>query len=84
MVLLARTTFMKPKLVSKLPTKMHRFHDWYMKKSSGGLEMFGILVRPEDFALLSEKMVWLEFKDIYEVYQPDTMNTTDLMMARCV
>jgi hypothetical protein len=31
----------KPKLVNKLPTKMRRFHDWYLKKSAEGLEMFG-------------------------------------------
>jgi hypothetical protein len=27
----------KPELVNKLPTKMHRFHDWYLKKSIEGL-----------------------------------------------
>jgi hypothetical protein len=37
----------KPKLVNKLPTKMRRFHDWYLKKSAEGLEMFSMLVRPE-------------------------------------
>jgi hypothetical protein len=34
----------KPELVNKLPTKMRRFHDWYLKKSAEGLEMFGMLV----------------------------------------
>jgi hypothetical protein len=73
----------KPKLVNKLPTKMRRFHDWYLKKSAEGLEMFGMLVRPADFSLHNEKVVWLRFADIYEIYHLDTMNT-DLMMARCL
>jgi hypothetical protein len=50
---------MKPELVNKLPTKMRGFHDWYLKKSVEGLEMFGMLVRPGDFALENEKVVWL-------------------------
>jgi hypothetical protein len=57
----------KPKLVNKLPTKMRRFHDWYLKKSAEGLEMFGMLVRPGDFSLQNEKVVWLQFADIYEI-----------------
>jgi hypothetical protein len=44
----------KTELVNKLPTKMCRFHDWYLKKSAEGLEMFGMLVRPGDFALQRE------------------------------
>jgi hypothetical protein len=47
----------KLELVNKLPTKMRRFHDWYLKKSAEGLEMFGMLVRPGDFALQNEKVV---------------------------
>jgi hypothetical protein len=38
---------------------MRRFHDWYLKKSAEGLEMFGMIVRPGDFALPNEKVVWL-------------------------
>jgi hypothetical protein len=49
----------KPELVNKLPTKMRRFHDRYLKKSVEGLEMFGMLVKPGDFALQNEKVVWL-------------------------
>jgi hypothetical protein len=70
----------KPELVNKLPTKMHRFHDWYLKKSTKGLEMFGMLMRPGDFALQNEKVTWLRFADIYEIYHLDALNT-DLMMA---
>jgi hypothetical protein len=72
----------KPELVNKLSTKMRRFHDWYLKKSAEDLEMFGMLVRPGDFALQNEKVVWLRFIDIYEIYHLDVVNT-DLMMA-CV
>jgi hypothetical protein len=57
----------KPELVNKLPTKMRKFHDWYLKKSAEGLEMFGMLVRPGDFALQNEKVVWHQFTDIYEI-----------------
>jgi hypothetical protein len=73
----------KPELVNKLPTKMHRFHDWYLKKSAEGLKMFGMLVRPGDFALQNEKVVWLKFIDIYDIYHLDAVNI-DLMMAWCL
>jgi hypothetical protein len=51
----------KPELVNKLPTKMSIFHDWYLKKLAESMEMFGILVRPGDFTLQNEKVVWLRF-----------------------
>jgi hypothetical protein len=70
----------KPELVNKLPTKMHRFHDWYLKKSAEGLEMFGMLVRTGDFAFQNEKVVWLQFANTFEIYHLDALNT-DLMMA---
>jgi hypothetical protein len=73
----------KLELVNKLPTKMCRFHDWYLKKSVEGLEMFGMLVRPGDFALQNEKVVWLRFTNIYEIYHLDAVNN-DLMMAWCL
>jgi hypothetical protein len=47
----------KLEMVNKLPTKMQRFHDCYLKKSTEGSEMFGMLVRPIDFALQNEKVV---------------------------
>jgi hypothetical protein len=49
----------KPESVNKLPTKMRRFHDWNLKKSAEGLEMFGMLVRPMDFAIHKESVAWL-------------------------
>jgi hypothetical protein len=59
---------------------MRRFHDWYLKKSAEGLEMSGMLVRPGNFALQNEKLVWLRFTDNNEIYHLDAVNT-DLMMA---
>jgi hypothetical protein len=53
-----------------------------LKKSAEGLEMFGMLVRLGDFALQNEKVVWLQFIDIYEIYH-DVVNT-DLVMAWCL
>jgi hypothetical protein len=45
--------------------------------------MFGMLVRPRDFALQNEKVVWLRFTDIYEIYHLDVVNTNP-MMAWCL
>jgi hypothetical protein len=73
----------KPELVNKPPTRMCRFHDWFLKKSAEGLEMFGMLVRPGGFALQNKKVAWLQFTDIYEIYHLDAVNT-DLMMAWCL
>jgi hypothetical protein len=50
-----RKPLVKRELVNKLPTKMRRFHDWYLKKSAEGLEMFGMLVRPGDFAFKTRR-----------------------------
>jgi hypothetical protein len=46
-----------------------------LKKSVEGLDMFGMLVRRGDFALQNEKVVWLRFADIYEIYYLDALNT---------
>lgn len=73
----------QPELVQKLPTKMYEFHEWYMKVLAQDREMFGMLVRPEDFGGESEKVIWLRFEDIYEVYHLDAMNT-DLIIAWCL
>ena len=76
-------SFVRPELVKKLPTQMRRLHDFYMKTSKAGLEMIGMLVKPGDFAGEGEKLVWLQFKDIYEIYHLDSLNT-DLVMAWCL
>ena len=73
----------RPELVKKLLNKMHRFHQWYMTMSKKGQERFGMLVRPDDFSSEGEKVVWLEFRDIYEIYHLDALNT-DLMITWCL
>jgi hypothetical protein len=73
----------RPELVLKLPPKMYKFHEWYMRKSLNGVHSIAMLAAPEDFATKGNKVVWLEFKDIYEVYHQDAMNT-DLIVAWCL
>ena len=73
----------RPELVKKLTTKMNRFHQWYMKVSARDREMFGMLVRPDDFSGEEEKAIWLKFQDIYEIYHLDALNT-DLIVVWCL
>jgi hypothetical protein len=73
----------RPELVLKLPPKMYKFHEWYMRQSLKGVHSIAMLAAPEDFATKGNKVVWLEFKDIYEVYHQDAMNT-DLIVAWCL
>jgi hypothetical protein len=54
-----------------------------MKKSAKGLEMFGMLMRPQDFTSEDRKVVWLLFKDIYEVYHLDSLNI-DFIITWCL
>jgi hypothetical protein len=42
-----------------------------------------MLAALEDFAMEGNKVVWLEFKDIYDVYHQDTLNT-DHIVAWCL
>jgi hypothetical protein len=48
-----------------------------------GIHSIRMLATPEDFATKGNKVVWLEFKDIYEVYHQDVMST-DLIVAWCL
>jgi hypothetical protein len=70
----------RPELVLKLSHKMYKFHEWYMRQSTKGVHSIGMLAIAEDFATEGNKVVWLEFKYIYEVYHQDTLNT-DLIIA---
>jgi hypothetical protein len=54
-----------------------------MRQSLKGVHSIGMLATREDFATEGNKVVWLEFKDISEVYHLDTMNT-DLIIAWCL
>jgi hypothetical protein len=73
----------KPELVLKLSPKMYKFHEWYMRKSLKGIHNIAMLAAPEDFATEGNKVVWLDFKDIYEVYHQEALNT-DLIVALCL
>jgi hypothetical protein len=42
-----------------------------------------MLAAPEDFATEGIKVVWLEFKNIYEVYRQDALNS-NLIVAWCL
>jgi hypothetical protein len=61
---------------------MKTFHEWYMRQLAKGLHSIGMFSRPEDFATEGNKVVWLEFRDIYEVYHLDALNTD--LIAWCL
>jgi len=66
-------SFVEPDKVRKLQTKMYLFHEWYMVQARKGRKMVGVRVKDEDF-FNGELTVWLEFKDIYELYHRDAMD----------
>jgi hypothetical protein len=70
-------------LVLKLSPKMYKIHEWYMWQLARGVHNIGMLARHEDFATEGNKVVWVEFRDIYKVYHLDAMNT-DLIVAWCL
>jgi hypothetical protein len=73
----------RPELVLKLSLKMYKFHEWYMRQSLKGVHSIAMLAAPKDFATEGNKVVWLEFKDIYEVYHQDALNT-NLIVTWCL
>jgi hypothetical protein len=62
---------------------MYKFHEWYMRQSLKGIRNIAMLAAPEDFATEGNKVVWLDFKYIYEVYHQDALST-DLIVAWCL
>jgi hypothetical protein len=54
-----------------------------MRQSLKGVHNIAMLAAPEDFATEGNKVVWLDFKDIYEVYHQDALNS-DLIVAWCL
>jgi hypothetical protein len=73
----------RPELVLKLSPKMYKFHEWYMRQSLKGVHNIAMIAAPKDFATEGNKVVWMDFKDIYEVYHQDALNT-DLIIAWCL
>lgn len=66
----------RPELVGSLSPKMYEFHEWYMNTSADQTSMFTLKVKPIDFYGEGEKSLWLEFKDIYEVYHQDALDVS--------
>nr|TKW28387.1 hypothetical protein SEVIR_3G317300v2 [Setaria viridis] len=64
----------RPELVQKLSTKMYEFHEWYIEQSANERLMFALQVKPIDFFGEGEKLLWIEFKDIYKVYHQDALD----------
>nr|TKW39034.1 hypothetical protein SEVIR_1G153100v2 [Setaria viridis] len=54
--------------------KIYEFHEWYMKQSADERQMFGLWVKPIDFVGEGDKVLWMEFKDVYEVYHHDALD----------
>nr|TKW10006.1 hypothetical protein SEVIR_6G139700v2 [Setaria viridis] len=69
-------SLVRPELVRKLSTKMYEFHQLYMKVYADSREMLGLKVKPIDFYGEGEKVLWLDFQDIYEVYHHDALDVS--------
>jgi hypothetical protein len=72
----------RPELVLNLSPKMYKFHEWNMRQSLKGVHNIAMLAAPEDFTTKGNKVIWMDFKDIFEVYHQDALNT-DLIVAWC-
>nr|TKW03443.1 hypothetical protein SEVIR_7G023800v2 [Setaria viridis] len=69
--------------VRKLSTKMYAFHQWYMMASADSREMIGMKVKLIHFHGEGEKVLWLDFKDIYEVYHHDALDVSLISAWTC-
>jgi hypothetical protein len=67
----------KPEQLQSLPTQMYQFHEWYMEMSASGREIIGARIKNSDF-LQGEDVLWINFKDIYELYQLDALDVSIL------
>nr|AAX96222.1 transposon protein, putative, CACTA, En/Spm sub-class [Oryza sativa Japonica Group]ABA92678.1 transposon protein, putative, CACTA, En/Spm sub-class [Oryza sativa Japonica Group] len=54
---------------------MYKFHEQYMEMSAKGREMFGARIRNPDF-LQGEDVLWIHFKDLFDLYQLDTLDVS--------
>lgn len=55
---------------------MYKFYQWYMEQSAKERLMFALRVKPIDFFGEGEKLLWLEFKKIYEMYHQDALDVS--------
>nr|ABA96639.1 transposon protein, putative, CACTA, En/Spm sub-class [Oryza sativa Japonica Group] len=67
----------KPEQLQSLLTQMYKFHQWYMEMSASGREIIGARIKISDF-LQGEDVLWINFKDIYELYQLDALDVSIL------
>ncbi|KAJ1270123.1 hypothetical protein BS78_06G030700 [Paspalum vaginatum] len=66
----------KPELVKHLPTQMRTFYSWYMKKSKAKKDyLLGVRVK-DTYYFNGIDLMFLEFKDIYEVYHRGALPIT--------
>nr|CAE05048.2 OSJNBa0049H08.9 [Oryza sativa Japonica Group] len=70
----------KPEQLQSLPTQMYKFHQRYMEMSASGREIIGARIKISDF-LQDEDVLWINFKDIYELYQLAPL-TMEIQRAR--
>ena len=68
-----------PELVKELPTQMYKLHEWYMKKSNNDMTMVAIKIRDDDY-FCGEDLIWLEFLELYQLYQQDAL---DIYILTC-
>nr|CAE76052.1 B1248C03.11 [Oryza sativa Japonica Group] len=65
----------RPEQLQSQPIQMYKFHEWYMKMSANGREMFGARIRNPDF-LQGEDVLWIHFKDVFDLYHRDALDVS--------
>ncbi len=61
--------------LQSLPTQTYQFHERYIEMSTSGREIIGARIKNADF-LQGEDVLWINFKDIYELYQLDVVDVS--------
>nr|AAX94904.1 transposon protein, putative, CACTA, En/Spm sub-class [Oryza sativa Japonica Group]AAX96446.1 transposon protein, putative, CACTA, En/Spm sub-class [Oryza sativa Japonica Group]ABA92572.1 transposon protein, putative, CACTA, En/Spm sub-class [Oryza sativa Japonica Group] len=64
-----------PEQLQSLPTQRYKFHERYMEMSTKGRHMFRVRIRNSDF-LQGEDVLWIEFKDVFELYHLDALDVS--------
>ncbi|KAJ1283587.1 hypothetical protein BS78_03G139300 [Paspalum vaginatum] len=75
-----RKPLVNPDLVKYLPTQMRRFHVWYMNKSATDPDYLITVHVKDDYYFNGIDMLYLDFKDIYEIYHQGTL---DIALVSC-
>ena len=64
---------MWPELIRELPTRMHQFHQWYMKASASGLAALAARVRDEHFHR-GINDIYIDFEDFHLLFHQDALD----------